>query len=197
MRNGWLAFVAGILLVLPASAQMRSSITAGPVGRPLPPSGINGPRFGNHFHRGNRFGGGTVLYPYGFYDGFYDEGYREVVEQPAPVVVVREERPPAAPPTPPLPPADPKLIDVPEASTRLLKSAAPSIAAIFILSDGRRIESQTYTVTDTLLTIKESHRPSIQIPLAQLNVDATLTANHERGLDLQLPESKSEILISF
>jgi hypothetical protein len=176
---------------------MRSSISAGPVGRPLPPSGLNGPRFGNHFHRGNRFGGGAVIYPYGFYDDYYDNRSSAVSEQPAPVVVVREEQPAVIAAAPALPPADPKIIEVPEASNRVAKSATPSIAAIFILSDGRRIESQNYTVTDSILTIKESHRPSQQIPLSQLNVDATLAANRERGLDLQLPESRSEILISF
>jgi hypothetical protein len=197
LSSRWLAFVAGFLLVLPVSAQMRSSISAGPVGRPLPPSGLNGPRFGNHFHRGNRFGGGAVIYPYGFYDDYYDNRSSAVSEQPAPVVVVREEQPAVVAAAPALPPADPKIIEVPEASNRVAKSATPSIAAIFILSDGRRIESQNYTVTDSILTIKESHRPSQQIPLSQLNVDATLAANRERGLDLQLPESRSEILISF
>jgi hypothetical protein len=194
MRSKWLAFVAGVLLVLPASAQMRSTISTGPIARPHPPSGI---RFNDHFHHGNNFGR-AAIYPYAFYDDFYGDRYPEVVEQPAPVVVVRDERPVAsAPITPALPPADPKMIEVPSGPDRTAGGPAAPITAIFILSDGRKIESQNYTVTDKLLTVKESHRPAFQIPLDQLNVDATLAANHARGLDLQLPESKSEILLSF
>jgi hypothetical protein len=194
MRSRLLAFVAGLLLVLPVSAQTRSTISTGPIARPNPPSGI---RFNNHFHHGNNFGR-TAIYPYGFYDDFYGDRYPEVVEQPAPVVVVRDERPVAsAPVMPALPPADPKMIEVPSGPNGIAKGPAAPVTAIFILSDGRKIEAQNYTVTDKFLTVKESHRPAVQIPVDQLNVDATLAANHARGLDLQLPESKSEILLSF
>ena len=195
MRRSLIAFGAALALVIPATAQMRSSIGPGAIGRPLPPGGISGPRFGNHFHRGDRFGG-TVVYP-GFYDGFYDGSYSRVVEQPAPVIVVRDEQPPAPAPVPQLPPADPKLIDVPQNLIRTASAANVPSTAIFIFADGRRFEAQNYTVTDKLVTIKEAHRPAVQFPLDQLNVDATLSENHSRGLDLQLPEGRSEILISF
>jgi hypothetical protein len=195
MRSRLIALTAALVLVLPAAAQMRSSIGPGAVGRPLPPGGISGPRFGNHFHRGNRFGG-AVVYP-GFYDGLYDGGYSQVVEQPTPVIVVRDEQPPAAAPAPQLPPADPKLIDVPQNLVRTGSAASVPATAIFVFADGRRLEAQNYTVTDKLITIKEAHRAAVQFPLDQLNVDATLHENHARGLDLQLPEGRSEILISF
>jgi hypothetical protein len=173
---------------------MRSSVSAGGIGRPHAPGGvISGPRFG-HFRGSNRYGG-TVVYPYGFYDGFYGGGYETELEQPTPVVVVHDERP-VPPPAPSLPAPDPKIIDVPQS---LIQSKTPSapVAAIFILTDGRKLESQNYTVTDKLLTIKQPHQPGMQIPLAQINVDATLSANHARGVDLKLPESRSEILIGF
>jgi hypothetical protein len=195
MRSRLIALAAALVLVLPAAAQMRSSIGPGAIGRPLPPGGISGPRFGNHVHRGNRFGG-TIIYP-GFYDGFYDDGYSRVVEQPAPVVVVRDEQPSAPAPVPQLPPADPKVIDVPQSLVRTVPAANVPSTAIFIFADGKRLEAQNYTVTDKLVTIKEAHRPAVQFPLDQLNLDATLSENHARGLDLQLPEGRSEILISF
>ena len=171
------------------------------MGRPHPPSvpGIRFNNFNNHFNHGRNFGS-TVLFPYGFYDDFYRDRYSDPVEPPAPVVVVRDDRPPAtavAPAPTPLPPADPKIIEVPSALERTARGPAAPTTAIFILSDGRKIEAQNYTVTDTFLTVKESHRPTLQIPLDQLNVEATLAANHARGLDLQLPESRSEILINF
>jgi hypothetical protein len=178
-------------------AQMRSTISAAPIhgGPPHPPGVTFRQGFGHHFHRGNGFG--TVVYPYGFYDdGFYDEPYRDVAEQPTPVVVVRD-----APPAPAQPaqliPVEPKMIEVPEAVAARTMTFAKAVPAVFILSDGRRIESQNYTITDAFLTIKESRHPATQIPIAQLNVEATLAENHQRGLDLQLPESRSEILIGF
>jgi len=196
MRSRLIALTAALVLVLPAAAQMRSSIGPGAIGRPLPPGGISGPRFGNHFHRGNRFGG-SFIYPYGFYDGFYDDGYSRVVEQPAPVVVVRDDQPPAPAPVPQLPPADPKLIDVPQNLVRAASAANVPATAIFVFADVRRLEAQNYTVTDKLITIKEAHHAAVQFPLDKLNVDATISENHARGLDLQLPEGRSEILISF
>jgi hypothetical protein len=204
MRGRWFAFVAVLFLVVNATAQMRSSVSAGgSMGRPHPPSGP-GIRFNNHFNNGRNFGnfGGAVLYPYGFYDDFYGYGdrYSDPVEPPAPVVVVRDDRPLAtavAPAPTPLPPVDPKIIEVPSGPDRVARGPAAPTTAIFILSDGRKIEAQNYTVTDKFLTVKESHRPTLQIPFDQLNVEATLAANHARGLDLQLPENRSEILINF
>lgn len=200
MRCALLKVTAVLLLVLPAAAQMRSVISAGPTGagHGHPGGIITRPDFARSFHHGNRFG--TVIYPYsfGYYDGFYGEPYPGVVEQPAPVIVVRDERPAttAAPPVQ-IAPADPKLIDVPEPQMLRTTAVARTPSAIFIFTDGRRLEAQNYTVTDTQLTIKEAHRPAVQIPLDQLNVQATLAENHQRGLDLQLPESRSEILVGF
>src|SRR5512146_1477015 len=201
MRCALLKVTAGLLLVLPAAAQMRSVISAGPVsaaGHGHSGGIITRPGFGHSFHHGNRFG--TVIFPYsfGYYDDFYGERYPDVVEQPAPVVVVRDERE-ATPPAPQvqIAPADPKLIDVPELQIPRTGALARSPSAIFILTDGRRLEAQNYTITDTQLTIKEAHRPAVQIPLDQMNVQATLAENHQRGLDLELPESRSEILVGF
>jgi hypothetical protein len=203
MKSALLNFVVALLLVLPGLAQMRSTISAGPIrsagpfngGRPHPPGIYFRHGFRRHFG-GNGFG--TVVYPYGLYDGFYDDGYPDVVEQPAPPVVIVREAPAASAPAPPvaLAQAEPKMIDVPEAvapSANLTRTPA----AVFILSDGRRLESQNYTITDSVLTVKEPHRPAVQVPLSQLNIDATLAENHQRGLDLRLPESRSEIVIGF
>ena len=186
-----------VLLALSALGQSRSSISAGSpgMGRPQPPSVFNHPgQFHRGFHRGNGFG--TVIYPYGYYDPFYDDRYAGAPVQPTPVVVVKEDPPPAPVPVVQPVPVDPKIIEVPD-TPRRTGNAAKMIPAIFILNDGRRVETQSYTITDSILTIKQPHRTVQQIPLTQVNVEATLSANHERGLDLQLPENTSEILISF
>jgi hypothetical protein len=195
MKSALLRFGVLLSLVVAGMAQMRSTISAGPIhiGRPHPPGIFRQPDFGRRFH-GN--GLGTIIYPYGMYDGFYDTGYREVVEQPAPpVVIVRDvSAGPAAPVQ--VAPADPKVIDVPEPIV-VSSKVARTPTAIFILSDGRRLESQNYTITDTTLTIQEPHRSAMQVPLDRLNLEATQLENHKRGLDLQFPEGRSEILISF
>lgn len=200
MRSAFLSFVA-ILLVLPGLAQMRSTISAGPLrgGRPHPPGVIFRSGFGHHF-RANHFG--PVVYPFGIYDGFYgdgyDQAYPEVVEQPAPpVIVVRDERPATVAPVQIAPAEPPKMIDVPEAVTARPAASTRTPSAIFIFSDGRKIEAQNYTITDSLLTFKEPYRAAVQVPLSQLNVDATLAENQQRGLNLQIPENKSEILLGF
>ncbi|HEU5402410.1 MAG TPA: hypothetical protein VFU86_13690, partial [Terriglobales bacterium] len=119
MKSALFTVTVAALLVLPAAAQMRSTISAGPIHtagpfspvRPHPPGIVFRPGFGHHF-RGNRFG--TIVYPYGFYDGFYD-GYPEAVEQPAPpVVIVHDEAPAASAVTAPVVPAEPRMIAVPE-----------------------------------------------------------------------------------
>jgi len=191
-----------VSLTLSALGQSRGSISAGSpgMGRPQPPSVFNRPgQFHRGFHRGN--GNGTVIYPYGYpfgyYDSFYDDRYAEPVAPPTPVVVVKDDRPPA-PPVPVVQPApvDPKIIEIPDTNART-GQASKTIPAVFILTDGRRVETLFYTITDSVLTIKEPHRTAQRIPLSDLNLEATLSANHERGLNLQLPENTSEILISF
>ncbi len=204
MKSALLSFGLVLLLVIPGSAQMRSTISAGPMHAPGTFNGGHGPGiafrpgFGRHFH-GNRFG--TVIFPYGLYGGFYDGfygDYPEVAEQKVPPVVIVHDAP--APTVPSasvqVAPAEPKMIEVPAPAT-VASSGVRTPAAVFILSDGRRMETQNYTITDSVLTIKEPHRPAIQVPLDQLNVEATLAENHQRGLNLQLPESRSEIVISF
>lgn len=157
--------------------------------------------FGRHFFNNNPFGGGFLYpvgyYPFGYYDNFYGDGYPTEAERPSPVVVVRDERPPQAVVSRPAPVAEPKLIDVPQVSQFSTNAPARSPAVVFILQDGRRIESQNFTITDSTIFIREGRRPATSIPVDQLNVDATLTANHQRGIDLQLPENHSEILLSF
>ncbi len=197
MKFALLSVGVALVAVVPGAAQMRSTISAGPIkiARPHPPGIFAQRNFGRHFHAG-RFG--TVIYPYGAYDGFFDNGYPEVVEQPAPPVIVVRDTPIAVAPAAPLQiaPAEPRMIEISQSVT-VSSSGTKTPAAVFVLTDGRRLESQNYTITDTILTIKEPRRPAVQVPLNQLDIDATLPEDRHRGLNLQLPESSSEILIGF
>jgi hypothetical protein len=40
-------------------------------------------------------------------------------------------------------------------------------------------------------------RQQRSVPLGLLDLDATITANHERGIDLRIPADRNEISLSF
>ena len=72
----------------------------------------------------------------------------------------------------------------------------PTLPAVFILSNGERIESNNYVLTSDSLKVEQSGRQRT-IPMSTVDLKATLAANRERGIDLQIPTGKSQIMISF
>lgn len=79
------------------------------------------------------------------------------------------------------------------------KDMAPSKpvpAAVFILSNGERLESGDYVMTNDSLRLDQKGTQRT-IPLSSLNVNATVAANRERGLDLKIPSNKGQMTISF
>jgi thiol-disulfide isomerase/thioredoxin len=87
-----------------------------------------------------------------------------------------------------------KLIDAPRAEGAPLTRPLPP--TVFVLSSGERLEVRHYTITDGSLRIDaEGHQRTI--PLAALDLKATMAANHERGIDLKIPTHQNEILLRF
>ena len=167
-------------------------------------SGFGGHRGGDHFgsrrfsrDRGpwNNYGYGGD-YPYFLPDDWYDgqDGYdgqngdAPVDSAPPPVVMqrVREERPPK-----PLPPA--QVIEIPGTSATVAKSLPPTV---FILTTGERLESDRFVLTANSLSVNVN-RSLRTIPLSMLNIDATLAANRDRGIDLRIPNDRNEISLRF
>ena len=74
--------------------------------------------------------------------------------------------------------------------------AAPTPPAVFILSNGDRLESSKYVLTVDSLHVQQGETQR-SIPLSALNMDATLAANRARGVDLKVPTSKSQIMLGF
>ena len=151
--------------------------------------------FGRHgisgfdHHRRNGF-----AYPYYWpYDYFYDDGV-EYQQQPYTQVVEREAAPPAAPAAPPAPPAKAQVIEIPVAANSL--AAKPLPPAIFILADGERLEASRFVLTSSNLSVNVNRR-QLTIPIDRLDLDATLAANHERGIELRVPADRNEISLSF
>ena len=146
--------------------------------------GING---FNH-HRRNSF-----IYPYYWpYDYPYDDGMDS--EQPYTQVVEREAAPVAAPAAPPTPPAKAQVIEIPVPAKSV--AAKPLPPAIFVLANGERLEASRFVLTSNNLSINVNRRQRT-IPLDQLDLDATVAANQQRGIDLRVPSDHNEISLSF
>jgi hypothetical protein len=128
-----------------------------------------------------------------FFDPYfvpYDEpyGYEQpdtaVTNAPAPAAVV--------PPAPSVPKA--QVIEIPVAANAgAVKMVPPTI---FILANGERLETRRYVLTASNLSFSID-RQQRSVPLGLLDIDATITANHERGIDLRIPADRNEISLSF
>ena len=212
-RAGFIPLLAGFILgAVTLQAQLPSNLSSGglgPVGGVIGrnPAGHDGAgRMETHTHRPHR--GRTVVG--GFIDPFwYGNYYNE------PVVIEREVPVPAAPPSPqiatPEPqriPTPPKMTEIPAAgkaqSPRRFnpnlpkegRSEAPLPPAVFVLASGERVESRHYLLTaDSVQLMVDRKRRSI--PLEALDLHATMAANRERGLDLQIPAGGSEVVLGF
>lgn len=75
---------------------------------------------------------------------------------------------------------------------RQAKPAAPppeQPATLLVFRDGRRREIRDYAIVRGTLWHLTRDR-AFKIPLSQLDLDATIKANHERGIDFRLPKSR-------
>ena len=122
----------------------------------------------NHSHQ-NR--AGSYFYPYLFpYDEpyEYDEPYPERVPQqpPAPMYVQAQA---------PQPPPEPKLIEIPGAAS--VPNVKPLPPAIFILTTGERVETSRFLLRASDLSVTVDRRQRT-IPFSQLDLNATVAANH-------------------
>jgi hypothetical protein len=145
----------------------------------------------NRCHRPNA----GILFPYFVpnYDPFWYEqsDTAEASSEPAPPVVIEQRDDVRMPENPP---PKSKIIDIPGgANSKVVKTLPPTI---FILTNGERLESRTFllTASDLSLNVNRYYRT---IPLQMLNLDATITANRERGIDLRVPTDRNEISLSF
>ena len=93
-----------------------------------------------------------------------------------------------------IPPASPQIIEVPSPANSAASKPLPP--AVFILTNGQRLEARRYMLTQDRLYVTVDRQPRA-IPLAMLAVNATLAANRARGIDLQIPADCSEISVGF
>ena len=97
-------------------------------------------------------------------------------------------------------PSGPKIIDVPQAApaarARHTPPLKPARKTIFVLSNGERLESDDYTMEAGTLQVTVDGQQR-KIALSALDVNATLALNHQRGIDLKIPQNRNEVDLSF
>jgi hypothetical protein len=109
-----------------------------------------------------------------------------------PLVIEQREDVPAAIREKPLPKS--QVIDIPSVANS--KAARLQSPTIFILTNGERLESHRFLLSASNLSLRidRHHRT---IPMEMLDVQATIAANRQRGIDLRIPADRSEIVLSF
>jgi hypothetical protein len=140
--------------------------------------------FHSRLHRPNT--SGSYFLPYG--DSLGDDGYEETdAEATNTALSLMIPRTPE-----PLPKS--QFIEIPSAAN----AAAPKIPppAVFILTNGERLEAQRFLLSASLLSVSID-RQQRNVPLAMVDIHATLSANHERGIDLRIPDDRNEISLGF
>jgi hypothetical protein len=144
----------------------------------------------SHLHHD---GFGSIFVPYfvPYDEPFgYEQPDAEAVTSPAVILQPDERQSPT--PEPPIPKG--KVIEIPGAAN---STAATMLRpTIFILVNGERLETRRYVLTASNLTVSID-RQQRTVPLDLLDINATITANHERGIDLRIPTDRNEISLSF
>jgi hypothetical protein len=147
---------------------------------------------GNSLSRSRLRNFNTGLFPF-WYDDLYDDEQPYMSSAPMPpVILMQPDKSQSA--TQPPPAASPKVIELPGTATSAASKPLP--LAMFILTNGERLEARRYMLTHNslFLTVDREQRT---IPLVMLDIRATVAADHERGIDLRIPADRSEITLSF
>ena len=194
-----------ILVAAPMRAQRVGGAFHGG-GTPMP--GGNGPGFGgrpgfpnssfSHHPGHSRFsnnGSGYAPWDYPYWDEEPFESYPDpeppenVTSPPVLVLESRDCRAPAPVPQPP------KLIEVPQ-TREAGATPKPEPPTLFIFANGERLEARVYILTADSLHV-EIGRQRRTILIGEVDLDATIAANRERGIDLQIPTDRNQIFLSF
>ena len=91
-------------------------------------------------------------------------------------------------------PSGMKVIDIPPDKDS--HPGQPLPKAVFVLTNGERLESDRYTMDPQFLHIAVEGEERA-IAMSSVDVQATESANRARGIDLKIPTSKSEVFVSF
>jgi len=87
-----------------------------------------------------------------------------------------------------------QFIEIPGGASSTVAKIPP--AAVFILTTGERLETRRFVLSASVLSVSID-RQQRSVPLDLLDLQATINANHERGIDLRIPIDRNEISLSF
>ena len=90
--------------------------------------------------------------------------------------------------------ASPKLIEVPQDDPTYVPR--PKVTAIFVFTNGDRVESDEYLITKDALFVTKGGQKT-RYPINTVDRSATKAANEGRGVDIVFPKSKSEFNLDF
>ena len=187
MQRLAIAFATAGLLIGAAASQAQGRSSPHPGFRTFPAHGCCA---------GRRFVRDGFFFPVDWETPFSSD-YAEAPPPPT-VVVIREDRQPQpVTAVQAQPPPAPKVIEIPRSKLVAQENAAVRVPALFVLTDGRKIEASNYTLTHRALIIHQRAEPNTVIPLEQLELEATVAANRQRGVNLRIPQSAGEIYIGF
>lgn len=150
--------------------------------------------FGLRGHRQRGFG--SFWLPW-YYPGWDDDylwnlpPYQQPVNTTPPQVIVVENKNPH-PPAPPVEP--PKLVEL--APSKEASSTRPQPPTLFLLKNGERLESRYYLLTAESLQINVGSQRRT-VPVSSLDLDATIAANQQRGIELAIPRDRTTVFLSF
>ncbi len=151
---------------------------------------VRTPETGHAHHPRDGYGYGAFPYFLPDYEtGWPDEEQRSPESDRTPLLRVNDET--GRELETPLPA---QVIVIP--NTAKSAETKPLPATVFILTNGERLETLRYLLTANSVSLT-LHRNRRTIPLQMLDLDATIAANRDRGLDLRIPNDRSEISLRF
>lgn len=113
-----------------------------------------------------------------------DQPHPDAASRPVVVMPSREA---------PVPPQSPKLVEIPLPKGTVVTQKPP---AVFVLNNGTQLESRRYVLSVDSLRI-EVGRSQRVIPVSEINVEATVAANQQRGIDVAIPQDRSSLFLGF
>jgi hypothetical protein len=146
----------------------------------------------SRLHRRNNFGSYFLAYGDSLDNDLprYDlTGYEEPDGEAA-----TNTAPPLRIPRTPAPLPRSQFIEIPSAANAAAAKMPPP--AVFILANGERLETRRFLLSATLLSLSID-RQQRNVPLAMVDIHATLSANHDRGIDLRIPDDRNEVSLGF
>ena len=146
---------------------------------------------GHSRHRQNNFGSFFLPYsefPYG--EPLLEEQSDLETNETAPPSAILQPHERISEPRAP----KPLVIEIPGAASSATAKMVPP--TIFILANGERLETRRFLLSAINLSVSID-RQERTVPIAMLDVEATISANRERGIDLRVPYDRNEISLSF